>query len=88
MALLGTREVCCWTAEKRAMGAFKNFFKHPPPIAAASSIRSRTYFIQFYQFLRDRSTTLPDEERRAFAEKVAMQFYNAIGGEETSGEEE
>merc|ERR550539_28541 len=29
--------------------------------------------------LRDRSTTLPDEDRRAFAEKVAMQFYNAIG---------
>jgi len=44
-------------------------------------------FTQLSTF-RDRSTTLPDEERRAFAEKVAMQFYNAIGGEETSGEEE
>ena len=27
---------------------------------------------------------MPDEERRAFAERVAMQFYNAIGGEGSS----
>ena len=30
---------------------------------------------------------MPDEERRAVAERVAMQFYNAIGGEDSSDED-
>ena len=47
--------------------------------------------ITFYTdatFDRNRSTNMPDGERRAFAERVAMQFYNAIGGENSSDEEE
>ena len=30
---------------------------------------------------------MPDDERKAFAERVAMQFYNAIGGEDDSDDE-
>jgi len=44
-------------------------------------------FAQLSTF-RNRSTNMPDGERRAFAERVAMQFYNAIGGENSSDEEE
>ena len=43
-------------------------------------------FAQLSTF-RDRSTNMRDEERKAFAESVAVQFFNAIGGEDSSDDE-
>lgn len=43
-------------------------------------------FAQLSTF-RDRSTNMRDEERKAFAESMAVQFFNAIGGEDSSDDE-
>ena len=43
-------------------------------------------FAQLSTF-RDRSTNMRDEERKAFAESVAVQFFNALGGEDSSDDE-
>ena len=41
-------------------------------------------FFQFHK-MKEMSKTLPESERKAYAEKVALAFYKSIGGE--SGDE-
>ena len=71
-------------------GRFQKFLQTKYPLSSWSNyvMKCLACSILLYLSLRDRSTTLPDDERKAFAEKVAMQFYNAIGGEDNCGEEE
>ena len=38
--------------------------------------------------MKDISRNLPDQERRAYAEKVAIAFYKSIGGRDSEDEED
>ena len=44
-------------------------------------------FAKFANF-RDSSANMPDEERKAYAEKVAMSFWNALGGDDEGEDSE
>jgi hypothetical protein len=84
-----------------AAPASRTEVSQPPPVESASAATGTKettaadndegddfegLFAQLTTF-RDRSVNLPDDERRAYAEKMAMSFYNAIGGEDSSDEE-
>ena len=46
-----------------------------------------TLFSQLAQF-RDSANALPSQQRRAMAEDLALKFYAAIGGGDSSAEED
>lgn len=38
--------------------------------------------------MKDVASSLPPDQRRAYAEKVALSFYAALGGSDTEDEED
>ena len=47
------------------------------------SFSANASFFQFSTF-KSASEGLPDEERKAFAEKIALAFYKSLGGDSES----